>query len=256
MGFGGQWGYYRDYTTGLYLLTHRYYDAGAGRFVTRDPIGYKGGINLYGFAGNNPVNRMDPEGTEDAPTDSMAYIGNMFNNLTPHDWLHALKHNDTTRAVGVMLNIASWIPLPENPAADAKVVEGAEIVYRALKDSEIADVAAGKGILARPNGRTTLTQHIMGANKATTPFISTSRSLESARFFATDGGRRAVANPIIAIDLSKVTSPIHDISTPSLASRLLHPRARGFAAKHREVTIGDVGAGGHLNPEAIIGYVK
>ncbi len=33
-----------------------------GRFVTRDPIGYKGGINLYGFAGNNPVNRSDPSG--------------------------------------------------------------------------------------------------------------------------------------------------------------------------------------------------
>ncbi len=61
VGFGGQFGYYRDYT-GLYLLTHRYYDAGAGRFVTRDPIGYTGGINLYGFAGNNPVNESDPSG--------------------------------------------------------------------------------------------------------------------------------------------------------------------------------------------------
>ncbi len=61
VGFGGQFGYYHEYT-GHYLLGHRFYDAGMGRFVTRDPIGYKGGINLYGFAGNNPVNDSDPSG--------------------------------------------------------------------------------------------------------------------------------------------------------------------------------------------------
>jgi len=60
-GFGGQQGYYWDYA-GLYLLTHRYYDANAGRFLTRDPIGYGGGMNLYGYADGNPVNESDPSG--------------------------------------------------------------------------------------------------------------------------------------------------------------------------------------------------
>ena len=27
----------------------RYYDPATGRFVTRDPIGYGGGTNLYGY---------------------------------------------------------------------------------------------------------------------------------------------------------------------------------------------------------------
>lgn len=65
-GFGGQFGYYHDYT-GRYLLGHRFYDSFTGRFVTRDPIGYKGGINLYGFTGNNPVNESDPSGFQPGP---------------------------------------------------------------------------------------------------------------------------------------------------------------------------------------------
>jgi RHS repeat-associated protein len=61
-GFGGQFGYYTDIETGLLCLTHRYYDPGTGKFLTRDPIGYGGGMNLYGFAGGNPVNESDPSG--------------------------------------------------------------------------------------------------------------------------------------------------------------------------------------------------
>ena len=40
--FGGQYGYYTDAETGLLCLTHRYYDPGTGKFLTRDPIGYGG----------------------------------------------------------------------------------------------------------------------------------------------------------------------------------------------------------------------
>ena len=61
-GFGGQAGYYTDTETGLILCTHRHYDPQQGRFLTRDPLGYGGGINLYSYTANNPVNRLDPEG--------------------------------------------------------------------------------------------------------------------------------------------------------------------------------------------------
>ena len=61
-GYEAQWGYYTDNETGLLLLTHRYYDPGQGRFVTRDPKGYSGGINLYGYVGNGVEERQDISG--------------------------------------------------------------------------------------------------------------------------------------------------------------------------------------------------
>ncbi len=78
VGFGGQWGYEGNVYTRLHHLGARYYDTTAGRFVTRDPIGYKGGINLYGFTGNNPVNEMDPSGLD--PSDKRS-VGRKV-----HDW--------------------------------------------------------------------------------------------------------------------------------------------------------------------------
>lgn len=37
----------------------RYYNPSTGRWLSRDPIGEKGGVNLYGMVGNNPISRWD-----------------------------------------------------------------------------------------------------------------------------------------------------------------------------------------------------
>jgi len=65
-GFGGQAGYYSDSETGLSLLGQRFYDPSVSRFLTRDPYGYPGGMNLYRYASNNPIMNMDPSGMFDA----------------------------------------------------------------------------------------------------------------------------------------------------------------------------------------------
>jgi RHS repeat-associated protein len=49
-------------TTGQLYRRNRYYDAASGRFTQEDPIGLAGGLNLYGFAGGDPVNFSDPFG--------------------------------------------------------------------------------------------------------------------------------------------------------------------------------------------------
>lgn len=59
-----------DVETGLYYYRARYYDPQAGRFISRDPIGFAGGdVNLYGYVQNNPVNRIDPLGLASLVTD-------------------------------------------------------------------------------------------------------------------------------------------------------------------------------------------
>ena len=50
---------YQDDETGLLYYGYRYYQPGTGRWVNRDPINERGGRNLYGFVGNDLVDRSD-----------------------------------------------------------------------------------------------------------------------------------------------------------------------------------------------------
>lgn len=51
-----------DKETGLYYYRARYYDPMVGRFISKDPIGFRGGTNIYAYVQNNPVNWIDPTG--------------------------------------------------------------------------------------------------------------------------------------------------------------------------------------------------
>ena len=62
-------GYYYDAETGLYYLKSRYYDGELGRFINADDIDAAemmktepGGLNLYAYCLNDPVNTTDPDG--------------------------------------------------------------------------------------------------------------------------------------------------------------------------------------------------
>jgi RHS repeat-associated protein len=55
-------GLYQHAKSGLDMAVYRFYDPDLGRWLSRDPIGEAGGINLYGYGGNSPINRTDPLG--------------------------------------------------------------------------------------------------------------------------------------------------------------------------------------------------
>jgi RHS repeat-associated protein len=61
-GYNAQSGYYLDRETGLYLCEHRFYDPANGRWLNRDPIGYVGGTNLYGYCAGGPAGSVDVTG--------------------------------------------------------------------------------------------------------------------------------------------------------------------------------------------------
>jgi RHS repeat-associated protein len=51
-----------DIESGKYYNRARMYDPNTGRFLNQDPLGLRGGSNLYRYVGNNPLGYVDPLG--------------------------------------------------------------------------------------------------------------------------------------------------------------------------------------------------
>jgi RHS repeat-associated protein len=69
-------------TGGLYYYRGRTYSPTLGRFVQVDPMGYEGGVNLYAYVFNDPLNLMDPFGTGAVDAFNNNYLSNSWEGLT------------------------------------------------------------------------------------------------------------------------------------------------------------------------------
>jgi RHS repeat-associated protein len=88
----------REKDTGsLYYYRARYYSTAMQRFVSPDPIGLDGGVNLYAYVEGDPVNNVDPTGEFGIPGAAGAaafnfgtqFLTNLY--MTGGDWRRALK---------------------------------------------------------------------------------------------------------------------------------------------------------------------
>jgi RHS repeat-associated protein len=71
------------YPSGLYLANYRAYDPASGRWISRDPIGEEGGVNLYAYVLGNPIGYTDPLGLSPY-NDPMNQIANRAAGLPPN----------------------------------------------------------------------------------------------------------------------------------------------------------------------------
>jgi len=75
----------REQETDLWFYRARYYDPRLGRFLVEDPLGLEGGINLYVYVDNNPMNFVDPTGL------TVELSSHDFKELHSHDYISRPK---------------------------------------------------------------------------------------------------------------------------------------------------------------------
>ena len=124
-------GLFYEPTSGLYLSNYRAYDPQVGRWVTRDPIGGRGGVNLYRYGRGNPTGFIDPFGLSCDLTDEI---------------LAAIEENPWLIPIILATEIAGGGP--ENPLADAAViaeieaVEAGAVAVESVEAAEAGSAAA------------------------------------------------------------------------------------------------------------------
>jgi RHS repeat-associated protein len=87
VGFQGQ---IRDEVTGLYQMGYRWYNPALGRWLSRDPIGLRGGVNELIRTGNNPLELADPFGLKEDSQENITKRSRIAevaaSNDGKHDW--------------------------------------------------------------------------------------------------------------------------------------------------------------------------
>ena len=99
---------YTDPETGLLYYGFRYLNLDTGRWLNRDPIAEEGGLNLYGFVGNDGINELDILGLSKCVCGPDVSVSlNLTLDHVRREFA-ALSQKDKSSVCGSMYGIDSW----------------------------------------------------------------------------------------------------------------------------------------------------
>ncbi len=115
-------GYRLDPESQLYYVRNRTYNPVLGRWIQRDPIGFKDGANLYGYVGGGPVGVLDPGGLipnrPPGPFPGVLVVRYPWKRITPSP-LTVEKYGNPTISLSYVVErfmarpIGEWVPIAQ-----------------------------------------------------------------------------------------------------------------------------------------------
>lgn len=139
-------GQYFDAESGLHYNWHRYYDPRIGRYITPDPIGFRGGSNYFDYAKQNPLRFTDPNGLT-AGAYPGAIAGSAFGPV------------GTVVGGLVGAGASAWLgwnvvgPMLAKPPKDAEVTDGAKAPGKPGPAEGFKDPKRGENWVPNPNAK-------------------------------------------------------------------------------------------------------
>lgn len=104
---------FTDLETGLVYYGKRYYSPSFGRFINRDPIEESGGLNLYGFCGNDAINHWDYLGMQE----NIRWLPASSKDIVNQRWINEVGDGPEVDVVGQGVNLYG-----ENPISRMKAL--------------------------------------------------------------------------------------------------------------------------------------
>lgn len=123
---------YTDNETDLVYYGYRYYSSSMGRFINRDPIEESGGLNLYGFVGNNAINTWDYLGMDAFMTTYMTKHGETV-------WIEGdgMDGQALMEANIKAANTLNYIAQAESAMASARSAVNQAILAKAIENGDV-----------------------------------------------------------------------------------------------------------------------